>query len=255
MKRIFIFFSLITFVSCNDSNITNINTPVNDSLAIIQKHSGANFDERAFKELHLPLTIDTTFIQQLDSSDRIPFEQIRSLNADYLQNELTSGINFSINKFCEIDSLKQIEEYQQYINALDIGMTKKSIAFKVGQIPLQNGAKLFLWGLVSESYEACPFFQGTEIIATYVDQNKKNTHFLIGEISSGGDPPMIGNSQITATINSNGKIEMRCIKTEDDIDVPGKNIKQIQLLIELDAIEIKILDSKESISETEKTMN
>ncbi|MGZ4044114.1 MAG: hypothetical protein ACXVO9_12995, partial [Bacteroidia bacterium] len=163
-----------------------------------------------------------------------------------------SGLSYDINSFCEIDSLKQEGKYNSYLEKLDIGMTKVAISFKLGVIDLGNGAKLFLWGVHNSSFEACPFFAGTTIIGTFVNANKQNTHFVIGEISGGGDPPSMGNDQVTSKINTDGKVEIKRISVNDDLDIPGEETTIETIVLKLNADKIEILDSKKQVKNTEK---
>jgi hypothetical protein len=250
--KFYIFLIAILFVSCNSQDSDNKKQQVSTDSSFISTKTAATFDDKLFKLLSLPLSIDTTFIIKLDTNDRIPFEQLRALRAQFLDNELSNSIAYNINTFCEIDSLKQIGEYKKYVDSLTIGMTKISIGYKIGCIDFKNNSKLFIWGLTSSSYEACPFYNGTLVIGTFVNEARQNTHFLLGEISGFGDPPSMGNSELTAKINSDGKIEIKSILISDDLDVPGEETTKRTLILQLDKDKIQVLDTKKEVKNTEK---
>jgi hypothetical protein len=253
MKKFICVFSALALLSCNTSTGEKNNgaTPA-DSTGIINKVIAASFDEKFFKEIKLPLEIDTNFILGVDTNVRIPYQQIRQLGVNILQHDLTGGLIYDINSFCEIDSLKEEGEYGKYLEKLDIGMTKIAISFKIGVADLGNGTKLFLWGVHNSSYEACPFFAGTTIIGTFVNSEKRNTHFIVGEISGGGDPPSVGNDELTSKINSDGRIEIKSLSVNDDLDIPGDERTTQSLILQLTRDKIEIADSKKETKSTEK---
>ncbi|MCW3077082.1 MAG: hypothetical protein JWO32_1691 [Bacteroidetes bacterium] len=247
-----IYLVLVTFLfSCNNNDGNGAHKENQDSL----NNNGnfeASFDHKLFKPLALPLLIDTNFILEVDTNERIPYQQVRQLGTHFLETEMSASLAYDINTFCEIDSLKHAGAYEEYLEKLDAGMTKISISFKSGVIDLKNGAKLFIWGIHNSSYEACPYFAGTTIIATFMNSEKKNTHFVIGEISGGGDPPATGHDEVTARIDENGIATIKSISINDDIDLPGEEKTIQSLLIKLTKDKIEILDSKKETKNTEK---
>lgn len=223
-----------------------------DSTGIENKRVAFSFDEKEFKQLELPLVIDTNFILEADTSERIPYQQIRQLGKELLGHELSSGIEYDLNSFCEVDSIKQAGRYQEYIDKIEIGMTKVAISFKVGVIKFNDGSKLFVWGVHNSSFEACPFFAGTTIIGTYTGKSNKNVHFVLGEISGGGDPPSMGDDEVTSKVNSDGKIEIHGISVNDNLDIPGEETTLSTLILKLQEGSITIVDSKKKANNTEK---
>jgi len=251
MKFLLYALPVLFLIACNHSiESEETNSVQRDSIGFKNESASAIFDSKAFNLLSLPLVIDTNFIILLDTNDRIPYQLIRQLAASYLKDELNGGLEYTINTFCKIDSLKHNDEYKEYVEKLDIGMTKQSIAYKIGVVKFKNGNKLFLWGITQSSYEACPFFAGTTIVGTYVTEKNENTHFIIGEISSAGDPPSTGNEEITALI-SDEKIIIKSRNVSDDMDVPGEEVTNRMLVVE-PGLALKILETKKDINSTEK---
>ncbi|MGZ3919895.1 MAG: hypothetical protein ACXVC7_06370 [Bacteroidia bacterium] len=253
MKKLIYILALAVLFGCNNESSEKDAELSTDSTGIVNKSIAASFDDKEFKTIKLPIEIDTNFILEVDTNDRVPYQQVRQLGNNILQHEISSGLSYDINSFCEIDSLKQEGKYNSYLEKLDIGMTKVAISFKLGVIDLGNGAKLFLWGVHNSSFEACPFFAGTTIIGTFVNANKQNTHFVIGEISGGGDPPSMGNDQVTSKINTDGKVEIKRISVNDDLDIPGEETTIETIVLKLNADKIEILDSKKQVKNTEKS--
>lgn len=244
---------LVTFLlGCNSHDGNRGDANSRDSLNNKNGNFEASFDDKLFKPLTLPLRIDTNFILEVDTNERIPYQQVRQLGTNFLKTEMSGSLAYDINTFCEIDSLKHVGAYEAYLEKLDIGMTKISISFKSGVIDLKNGAKLFIWGIHNSSYEACPYFAGTTIIGTFMNAEKKNTHFVIGEISGGGDPPATGNDEVTAKLDENGTITIKSVSVNDDLDIPGNEKTKQSLVLKLTKDKIEIVDSKKETKNTEK---
>lgn len=245
MKNYIYLFCVLVFASCgNDEQKIVENITKTDSNIIA---STFPFSEEGFRLLPLPMRFDTLFVQTLDTNKRITYQQVRQLGVNFLKGELGDGLVYDINEFAQIDSLKQSGGYKAYLEKLDIGMTKTCIAYKVALINLPESNKLFIWGITNASYEACPFFSGTLLIGTFVNKNSEATLFNIAEISGGGDPPSMMNTQTEANITADGKIEITCTVTSDDMDTPGVGIEKTTFKLEATAGLIKVVDTKKEI--------
>jgi hypothetical protein len=204
------------------------------------------FSENNFKKLQLPLKTDTVFVDKADTNSRLTYRDLRGAGAKLFTND---DIKYGLGIFCHIDSLKEKKLYQAYVDSLDIGMTKNSIAFKVGSIALKNGSKLFLWGTESSSFEACPVFNEKNIIATYVNaKGEMIGTFLLAKRFSGADPPSTGSEDVMAEIDADGNISQTSISISDDLDIPGNEITTV-------ISEIKLTDNKIEKKELKKEKN
>ncbi|MBL7910315.1 MAG: hypothetical protein JNJ41_04630 [Bacteroidia bacterium] len=245
MKNYIYLFCVLVFASCgNDEQKSLESITKTDSNTV---SSTFPLSEEGFRLLPLPLRIDTLFVQTLDTNKRITYQQVRQLGVNFLKGELGDGLVYDINEFAQIDSLKQSGAYKAYLEKLDIGMTKTCIAYKVALINLPDNNKLFVWGITNASYEACPFFSGTLLVGTFVNKNNEATLFNIAEISGGGDPPSMMNTQTEAKIAADGKIEITSIVTSDDMDTPGVGIEKATFKLEATAGLIKIVDTKKEV--------
>ena len=106
--------------------------------------------------------------------------------------------------------------------------------------------------MTSSSYEACPFFEGTTVIGTFVNDNRKNTHFVLACSRGGGDAPMTFHEEMDALIAPDGKINIKKISVSDDMDVPGNETTKQLLVLKLEKDKITIIDSKKEVKVTEK---
>jgi hypothetical protein len=241
--RVIIICVLLTYLySCSDKSGSGQNSEKQEQ----KSEERSLFTESNFKKLQLPLKADTSFIDKADTNSRLTYHELRHIGAGL---HLKDEINYSINEFCGIDSLKEKNLYQAYVDSLDIGRTKNSIAFKVGYMALKNGSKLFLWGTESSSYEACPSFYRKNIIATYVNSKGEIIEtFPLAERFSGADPPSMGSNDVMAEIDADGKITLTDISISDDLDIPGNEITTV-------ISEIKLGDAKTEKKELKKDVN
>lgn len=237
---------LLVVASCN--NIVNKSS--DSSLTEIKTFF---YNDKGLKSLSFPLTIDTTFILNTDTNSRITYKQVRELSANLFMDELVSELANELNDFCKIDSLKHAGKYNDYIKKLDIGMTKKSIAYSVGSLKFDIGNALFIWGITNSSYEACPVFYGTKLMATYIHENKIVTTFLIGEVSGFSDPPSTSKNLISSKILNNGKTEINTFLIRDDLDISGNEITKTNYNLLVENGKVLVIDSKKEIKNTEKT--
>lgn len=211
------------------------------------------YNDKGLKSLSFPLTIDTTLIQSLDTNSRITYQQVRELSEHLFMSELVSELIYEFNDFCKIDSLKQAEKFNDYLKKLDIGMTKNSIAYSVGSLKFDDRNTLFIWGITKSSYEACPYFSGTKLIATYVYENKIATTFLIGEMSDFSDPPVLGSERVTSKIFNAKKIDITRVSINQDTDNSNSEALTNSISLAAENGKIILLDSKKDVKTKGKT--
>jgi hypothetical protein len=121
--------------------------------------------------------------------DTIPLSG--KLVRQWVFKELLSD-DYHLKYFLEIDSIKSAGKYSDYIQSLDIGMTKDSRSWIYDTLSIQEGTA-YVWGISYDSYEACPHFSGKTMYLTTVSKNgTPNATIKLTEISSGGDPPSFG---------------------------------------------------------------
>ncbi|MBA3680136.1 MAG: hypothetical protein H0W73_02955 [Bacteroidetes bacterium] len=201
MKNYIFLFCVLLFASCNNEEQKKSADVVKSDSSVVETTSSFPFLEKNFKQLTLPLNMDTLFVQTVDTNHRITYQQIRQLGINFLKGQLGDGLVYDINEHAQIDSLKQSGGYKAYLEKLDIGMTKTCIAYKVGVVNLSDGNKIFIWGITNASYEACPFFSGTLLVGTFVNKNNEATLFNMAELSAGGDPPAMMDTETMGQLN------------------------------------------------------
>ncbi len=252
MKNYIYLVSILFFVSCGNKEQTITDNAVKADSSAIENTPSFVFNNKDFKELSAPLNIDTTFIQKVDTNSRITYQQIRQLGVNFISGELGDGLVYDINEFAQIDSLNQSGGYRAYLEKIDIGMTKTCIAYKVGVVNLNANNKLFIWGITNASYEACPYFSGTLLIGTFVNEKNIATSFDLAEISGAGDPPATMSTEMTSKITGDGKIEVTSVVTNDDLDLNGLGKEKKVFKIEVSGAEIIVKDKKTEILSKEE---
>lgn len=218
MKKLFFYISIVAiFCSCGTGQQKDSKEIKNDSLAINSKELQRS--ARLFKETTLPLAIDTTFIFMIGRGDSLGSFEIKALAGNIFNHALSGGLEYELNTFCRIDSIKEAGKYQQYIDSLDIGMTKISTAHALNEFHLDNNTLVLVWGLYSSSYEACPSSESWTTYGTLVYKGEVKETFLLGECSFWADPPVASQRTVTSTITGSGLVTTDVYQVNDqDMD-------------------------------------
>lgn len=153
------------------------------------------------KELSAPLTIDSAFISNLDTLEAIDSNLLKELQKDSLNTDLAGDLRSSVAGCILIDGLKQSGRYQRYLDSLDIGMLKNAMAFSIGKLKM-NDRYLLLWGINESSFDACPLYSGTSIIASWPGNDGSFTHIVAAEMYDAADAPLALWRRASSTIGS-----------------------------------------------------
>ncbi len=174
------------------------------------------------------LDIDTGFIETADSlfgGNVLKQEEFNFLSQNLIIPDTILSETQGISYFKLIDSLKSYGLYESYLENIDLGMIKEATAFGCDTLYQENGEEYVLWGIRYSSFEACPFYFGTDIYITKIKDKKVLFTVLAGQKFGAGDAPMSYKSTLTANINdkliaysySSQLIEMSEISNEEEI--------------------------------------
>ena len=120
-----------------------------------------------------------------------------------------------LNAFAFIDSLKSVERYEHYLdNEIDLGMVRLAGAFEIEHIKINSNTSLLLWGLYTESYEACPYSSGQYVMGTFIQNKKPISVAVLGGNYSATDAPFFF-EKTSAMINGSA-IEILYTETQGD---------------------------------------
>ncbi|MEI6020226.1 MAG: hypothetical protein WCR21_03790 [Bacteroidota bacterium] len=163
-----------------------------------------------------------------DTTQSLAYQFVQGFRSSISRDSLNQDVLVPLEKFCYIDSLKQNNAYAEYVKQLDIGMVQNTAAFGLGKINLQNQKPLFLWMVKIDSYEACPVFNGTYILGTYVNNSGKMQTILLSELFSIVDPPAYANTSIVAILEARRIHLSAQTLADDDMDVSGYTLNQVE---------------------------
>lgn len=221
MKRVLFVIPLMSFFLSCGGNTENTDTPntENDSIAsvdtiqeetappiVIDDHLQAILD-KSDSVYKAPFWVDTNFVLAMDFESRseqsaLNYENGHYLADNYLANHPTEMASYTLRSFYEIDSLKAQGEYEDYVSSLDIGMMQHADAYTEGLLELDESNSLLLWSLTFGSYEACPYYSGTLVFGTLLNNYEVKNTVLLAEMSGGGDPPYWGDTGISSYVTS-----------------------------------------------------
>lgn len=98
---------------------------------------------------HVPFNLDSAYMSSFEEVDEstLTNAEVKYLSANLVENKTTNWAINSINSFIEIDSLKLIGSYEEYVDNLDVGMMKESDANCHEKINIdENNFILFYFG-------------------------------------------------------------------------------------------------------------
>jgi len=154
----------------------------------------------------LPLTVDSTFIQERNDGDQLESSQFNYQTVrDLIQNGFANGPaeeqKYMLNATIEIDSLKSINAYEDYLSSIDIGMLQDVVYNGHGIIIFPNNRHLLIWTMNYSSYKACPYYTGTVVFGTLLDRYQIMNTIELAEITSSGDPPAFGETAADSEVS------------------------------------------------------
>lgn len=166
----------------------------------------------------MPVNLDSALIAGIESKDSLPGRDVRFLAANYHSHSLFEFQSYPIENFLKIDSIKIAGGYPDYVESLDIGMTKESKAFRLFHLQLNDSSLLFFWAIHYHTYEACPWGNGNYVYMTHIHSGRVKETICIALMDAGGDPPVGGSTDRFAELKEDGTfhIYQRDISDEDN---------------------------------------
>jgi hypothetical protein len=166
------------------------------------------FIEDNFSQVVFPLQIDTVI-----------FEGKKKLSSNFLI-ELDKMVkkdenrySLQLNAYAKLSKLKGTEQEKIENGYFDIGDIVKLSYYDMGQTFLENkNVWLAFIGIDYQSYEACPWSNGREIVLCTFDKEGNLIDLTtIAENSEGGDPPVWGTGE-KKVVSENGIVYSLSIK-------------------------------------------
>jgi hypothetical protein len=210
MKKIIVFVLSLSVFACQFNNDKNKQNTESKDFEI-------KIDSTALSSIFLDSTL-----RQLDSNE-----------VNFLRSPMSDTLSYSyvIKNCIRFDSVKKSGKLEQYLNSLQIGMTKEAKMFsykdlKIGDIDFK------LWGVSASSLEACPYSNEKILFLSSLKDGKVQSCVPVAFQNDWSDAPFWATEKGGFVFNSKGNLEIK-IKEEnggiDDNDKEYTEMKDKQL--------------------------
>lgn len=239
MKSNFLFAAVFLFLltSCGNADLPDRvqESETRDSTSLTNEQEDAkNYPEEiqsllaSFPEKKdFPLVLDSTLIRKAEQGDSLPGKDVRFLSSRYHPHELFDFQNYTLKNYFEIDSLKTAGAYAEYVEQLDIGMTKNANAHRLFYVSLNENSLLFFWEIDYHTYEACPYGSGIYLFMTHAFNGEIQETLCVALEDGGSDPPVAGGTNRYAVIDQSGTITINQQDVSDeDMDQPKVEVRK-----------------------------
>ena len=176
--------------------------------------------------LSLPFNVDSALLAKEHYGDSIGSAQMKLLAANIIKHDRLGSLDYELDEFYKIDSIKATGTYTAWCETLDIAMTKFSKAEAIGKIKYNTETDLLVWMLQQSSYEACPWSDFKSVYVTTFSKNKIGNTAILGESYGAGDPPVSLRRNIYGTINKDGSIVLDWQEEHDDMDTSFSELEK-----------------------------
>ena len=216
MNRIKFLFSLLCawfLFGCGNNTAEISSASESDSLAINNKQLEKSVG--LFKPASLSFVVDTAFIFKIEGGDSLGAFEIKTLAANLFKHGLTEGSQYDLETFYKIDSIKEAGKYKEYRDSLNIGMTEVSTAHALNEFHLDANTLVLVWGIRSESYQACPYSNIWLTYFTIIYKGEVKETFLMGEYMVWGDAPVSVERIVSSTLSADGSLSVDVLQIND----------------------------------------
>ena len=152
--------------------------------------------------LSLPLDIDSNYIQSRGEhkGKQLEYKQLSILAANGMVNSVALDNQYIIETAIRIDSLKSVNQYDDYVANIDIGMIQEAGSYAQAILQISETRQILLWQMDFSTYEACPYASGDIVFGTLIENGELKNTIELAEVSGGGDPPVWNDTYINARI-------------------------------------------------------
>jgi hypothetical protein len=189
----------------------------------------------SFPLLKFPCVIDGNFLK--DSSKNhtsfpISIGLVSELASNFGGDDDSQRESYYVNDFIKIQTAKQEGKYDDFVQKLDIGMTKDANCYALGRLEFGDSLGLLIWKVVFTSYEACPYFSGTHVLGSIYQNGKLIKTYQLAMNESGADAPMSFNAKKKVRIDKNGILKMftSTETLEEEVVIETEKIEKVFVL-------------------------
>lgn len=180
----------------------------------------------------LPFSIEAKDIEKIKLSKKLNRKQVNKLASSVVKNDLFMDVEYAVEKFNIIDSVKAAGQYEEWQKQLDMGAVMYSKAFCITHIKTGENSSLLLWMLDYQTEDACPFSYSKTIYATAIYKNKIAETIVFAEQTGGADAPISFDGALNGTLTRDFKFVLSQ-KNELDDDNPKIEINEGNYELEL----------------------
>ena len=167
----------------------------------------------SFNILETPIQFDSAFFSNNLKFDfengNLSGQIVQLLTEKFAKDEISGRENYYINAFLEIEEAKSNNQYTEFQDNLDIGMTENAVCKSIGRIELGDSVGLLIWEIKYKSFDACPLYAGHHVLGTVVYKGKSISCMHLASNETGSDAPMRFESFQLASLYKNGVIDIR----------------------------------------------
>lgn len=202
------------------------------SLSVFACQLGTDKNKQKTVSEDFEIKIDSTALSSifLDST----LTQLDSNQVNFLRSPMSDTLSYSyvIKNCIRFDSVKKSGNLEQYLNSLQIGMTKEAKMFsyknlKIGDIDFK------LWGVSALSLEACPYSNEKILFLSSIKDGKVQSCVPVAFQNDWSDAPFWATEEASFIFNSKGNLNIKVIEEnggfdENDKEYTEKKDKQLQ---------------------------
>jgi hypothetical protein len=158
-------------------------------------------------KMQLPFMADSNFVKKESEKEKgqiLTNEEIELLAKKNLKEEDF----YYVGELIKLNKMKAKGTYKKYVESLDLAMLKDATARAIGYTESGDSA-VFIWCVQYSSYEACPYYAGTDFFISLIQNGKVIKTLRSGKYLSAGDPPSSMEEYGLFTIHENLMIEKR----------------------------------------------
>lgn len=160
-----------------------------------------------FPIINSELKLDTVFFHDSlrNHSEKPLTPRLVKLLSGALSRDEYSELNgFYLKEYYAIEEAKKNKKYDEFLEKLDIGMTKNAHCYALGRMEFGDTISALLWRLDFISYEACPYFQGSHYMLTTIANGKILQCLQIAADESAADAPVLSTTLQQAKLSPEG---------------------------------------------------
>lgn len=157
---------------------------------------------------------------------KLNVEQVNFLSSELAKDKLSEINSYYIKDFNTIEASKKAKKYHDYVLKLDIGMMKDINCYTLNKVELNDSTAVLFWKINYKSFEACPYYFGTHIMASVVSAGKLIQTIQVAAKESSIDPPMSNEVYQVANYLGKGVLKTKYTSITKESDSEMERIEE-----------------------------